>query len=151
MRVLFTYRTYNVFSAAVRVLTGQRYSHVAVELADGRIYESVGTGCRAVSRQEFFQKNEIVEVVVLPEPAFAANRARAFLGRAYDIPAILWFLFVCLVERLTSKRLPRLTLNPRWLICSEYAWYILYAELATVTPADLYERIASGQEPYGRR
>lgn len=148
-RVFFTAKVHP-FSYLVRLVTGQRYSHVAVELSDGRVYEAVGSGCRVVSRQEFFKRNQVVEVHYVVAEPYAEERARSLLGRAYDVPAILWFLLVCLFERLTGKKLPRLTLNPRWLICSEYVWYIVYAQLATVTPKDLHEVTSSGQGPYGR-
>lgn len=148
-RIFFTAKIHP-FSYLVRWITGQRYSHVAVELESGTVYEAVGSGCRKVSREQFFAKNQIVQVDYVHAEGYAKERAEAMLGRAYDVPAIIWFLVVCLWERWTGRKLPRLTLNPRWLICSEYVWYILTGQTATLTPKDVHDLLASHDEPYGR-
>jgi hypothetical protein len=66
------------------------------------------------------------------------NRAVSKLGSAYDVPALLWFLFYLLATR-KGWAVPRLSINPKWMLCSEYVHYIVTGETETVTPGDLYD------------
>jgi hypothetical protein len=136
MRVLFTKRTRNPFSWAVRKLTDKPYSHVAVEI-DGLVYEAVLGGCRVRTKAVFMGHNELMLSIPVALPIQACGmRAWEKVGKAYDIPALFWFLLFLLCRRVGIK-LPALKINPKWLICSEYAWYILTGELKTVVPAEV--------------
>lgn len=132
MIVYFTYKL-SVFSLLVRFLTKQEYSHVAIYI-DGYVYDATIKGCQKQRLANFLKNNYVVEAIRLPQGDHSQQLQRAIskLGTAYDVPAILWFLLFLL-----GARLPRLTINPRWLICSEYAWYILTGETKTVTPQEV--------------
>lgn len=59
-------------------------------------------------------------------------------GSSYDVPALLWFLFYLWATR-KGWEVPRIVINPKWLLCSEYVHYILTGREETVTPQDIYE------------
>jgi hypothetical protein len=138
MRLIFTYRPYNLFSWLVRKLTGQRYSHVAVQMHDGLVYEAVLGGCRRQRLHDFLKHNH-VEAVVYTEDATPLMHSRAVskLGATYDVPALIWFLFYLWATK-RGWEVPRITINPKWLLCSEYVYYILTGDTQTVTPEDVY-------------
>lgn len=139
MRLLFTYRPYNLFSWLVRYVTKQPYSHVAIQLADGNVYEAVLGGCRKQSLHQFLLHNHVAAVsYVEGETPIIHNRARTKLGASYDVPALLWFLFYLWATR-KGWEVPRIVVNPKWLLCSEYVHYILTGREETVTPQDIYE------------
>jgi hypothetical protein len=77
-------------------------------------------------------------VPVFRETQAMHNRAVSKLGSAYDVPALLWFLFYLLATR-KGWAVPRLSINPKWMLCSEYVHYIVTGETETVTPGDLYD------------
>jgi hypothetical protein len=136
MRILLTKRPRNLFSWIVCALTGKPFSHVAVEVY-GFVFEAVLGGCRVRPEAAFWEHNELVLSIPLPRPPLAGHtRAWEKIGKAYDIPALFWFLLVLLCRRVGIK-LPALKINPKWLLCSEYAWYIMTGEIKTVTPDEV--------------
>lgn len=146
MRIYFTARL-SLFSLLVCWLTRKPYSHVAIGMPDGYVYEATWTGVHRIRLVDFFKKQQIKAVFPLDRhPLEHLLRAKELLGRAYDVPAILWFLVVLLLARINIK-VPRLTINPRWLICSEYVWYVVTGEYKTVTPDDVYEKISNPPQP----
>ena len=141
MRFFFTYRPYNLFSWLVRTLTGQAYSHVAIQMEDGLVYEAVLGGCRRQTLDQFLHKNYVAHVAYLPgETPLMHMRAVNKLGASYDVPALLWFLLFLMADRL-GWEIPRLVINPKWLLCSEYVHYIVTGDLETVTPKDIYREV----------
>lgn len=145
MIVYFTKRNYNFFSWTVRIATGKSYSHVAVQL-DQYVYEAVFGGVRKVHWSEFYERNWIVDSHYVECNEFiAAERARDKLGKAYDIPALIWFLVVLFANKL-GITIKQIKINPKWFLCSEYVWYIMKGKLKTVTPEQIYLEVTRKNE-----
>lgn len=140
MIVYFTRRDYNPFSWAVRKATGVDYSHVAIG-TENTVYEAVLGGVRAVPTATFLKHNIVVDTLASPEDSLAAFiRARSKVGKAYDVPALFWFLFTLTAARVGIK-VPKLSINPKWLICSEFVWYVISGKTETLSPPELHARI----------
>lgn len=146
--VVFTRRPGSLFSWLTARLMGTEYSHVLyLDHETWQTYESRLGGCR--SQPGFNPRDAIVHVHLVKDSRNQVAqrhslsrlvRADSKLGTAYDVPALLWFLLVLLSARL-GLNIPRLHINPRWMLCSEYVWYILSGKNETLTPAELHAKL----------
>ena len=140
--ILFSYKKKKLGSWLIRKASGEVYSHCVI-LYGTTVYESTGKGVIASDFRTWEKENTITNFKAIPQDGYLGeHRARALLGQCYDYPAIVWFGLVLLVQRLTGYKLPRLAINPRWLISSEFVWKVLFSENKSVTPREVYDKLS---------
>lgn len=97
MRLIFG-RSHLPLSPLIRFLTWSQWSHVAVELDDGRVVEAIGSGVRVTTLDACTKRMSKYVFVDLASPDDdTAEFAQAWLldqvGKKYDWGALFGFLF----------------------------------------------------------
>jgi hypothetical protein len=131
-------RSKKIGSRLIRWGTQENWSHCGVVI-NGAVYHSDVQGCRLSSIEEFCSG---AETFLMPKTISEdqKNRAIQALGDKYDWGAIAWFALSVLLKRIWII-LPKLTINPKWFVCSEYATYILWGQNETDTPGAVMDRV----------
>lgn len=135
-------RSTRIGSRLIRWGTDEPWSHCGILIGD-QVYHSDTKGCHATPYEEFCAK---AETFTIPKELSEEQKARALkaVGYQYDWGAIAWFVLSVLFKKIRII-LPRLTINPRWFVCSEYATYILWGKNETGTPGDVMNRVLDEQ------
>jgi len=135
-------RSKKIGSRLIRWGTQENWSHCGVVI-NGVAYHSDVLGCRLSSLEEFCAE---AEVFLMPKTITEdqKNRAVVALGDKYDWGAIIWFSLSVLLKRIWII-LPKLAINPKWFVCSEYATYILWGQNETDTPGGVMNRLFDEQ------
>ena len=140
MALLMFRRNKKIGSRLIQWATQYRWSHVGVLCEDGYVYHSDASGAHKVTLEEFQKDSEIDFMTLLGDANQMLARAQSRVGSKYDFPALFWFGLVLLLKRFSIK-LPKLVINPRWIVCSEYAEYIVFGTTETLLPQELAMKI----------
>ena len=132
-------KSQKIGSRLIRFATGEEFSHIGIQLGDDKIYHSDSHGCRMTSIDDFVNGSTARTFYFkVSNEAFKEMQMRAIekLGNKYDFLGVIGFGVLLLLKRLGIRvKVP--LMNPRWLICSEYAEYILMGTLTTSTPCEI--------------
>jgi hypothetical protein len=141
--VIWQHSNSKIGSRLIRWATGEKYSHIGVQLNTDGIYHSDVKGCHITSIEEFSKKcnyEYTTKDVSDEEYEDMLSRANSRLGDPYDFLGALGLgLLVILARRLFVKiKIP--VLNPKWLFCSEYSEYIIWGTQTELTPGQVAEK-----------
>ena len=149
--VVWQHASKKIGSRLIRWATGEKYSHIGVQLNDSGIYHSDVKGCHVSSIEEFCNKSEYlytVKAVSEEEHDQMLDRAKNRLGDPYDfLGAIGLGLLIILARRIHRKIKPPM-LNPRWLFCSEYSEYIIWGTQTELTPGQVALKASDDSESH---
>lgn len=134
-------------SRIIRFATGEEFSHIGVQLGDDKIFQSDAHGCRVTLIDEFVDGNVVRAFYFkVSEEDFKQMRVRAIskLGYNYDFLGVIGFGLLLLAKKVGIKvKIP--LMNPRWMMCSEYAEWILTGKQTTLTPGQVLEQFRENQ------
>lgn len=141
--LLFT-RNNTVVSRLIRAITGEKVSHVAIDLGDFIVHASFPI-ITTVSKKDFYKKYEVLYNI---EEELVVNPVE-YIGRFYDFSALFFAGVLYLLRKLTGKRLYKTNLfNITGLfMCTELAQVSLGEEIDSLeTPYQLYLKLRSLKE-----
>lgn len=129
-------RSNKIGSRVIRFFTSEPASHIGVSFDGKTVYHSDSKGCRAESLEDFCKGSEtLVRHYAVPMAAMRM-RANEKLGTKYDFLGVVGFGLLLLLKLCGFKaKIP--LINPRWMMCSEYAEYILMGTKNTLTPIEV--------------
>jgi hypothetical protein len=143
VRILFT-TTDKFASRAIRYLTGEDCSHVAIQVGS-IVIESSFTGVRLRTFSDFAAHNKIVHTVVtLASWKVVLRRYVAYQYRSYDFLGLIHLGLRYLCKKYFMLELPKVNL---WAVsgmftCTEFVTQLLDGhEDSLITPKQLYLRI----------
>jgi hypothetical protein len=132
--------TDTVMSRFMAWCMGERYSHIGIELREGLIFHSDKHGCHISTTKEFYEHTKAGLMIPLPctwlDHTVMLERAIGAIDTRYDFLGVLGF-GVFLLLRKVGLALPVPLMNPSWLMCSEYAEFILHGTKTTQTPVEV--------------
>lgn len=135
---IYLRRSKKIGSRVICLATGEPYSHIGVELG-GFMYHSVSSGCRKEAVVNFTNQNEVYSKtfpVLEREYAAMIERAETKLSTKYDMLGVIAFGLMLILRRVgIIKKIA--DVNPKWLMCSEYAEWILWGKVKTITPMEV--------------
>jgi hypothetical protein len=140
MALLMFRRNKKIGSRLIQWATQYHWSHVGVLCKDGLIYHSDSSGAHSATTEEFSKDSEIDFMPIIGDDDEMLARAQSRLGDKYDFPALLWFALVLFLKKISIK-IPRLVINPKWIVCSEYAEFIVFGTASTSLPEELAMKV----------
>jgi hypothetical protein len=115
---------------------------VGVICEDGFVYHADSKGAHKDTLEKFCHGAEAGSYSIPNDGNYKAmlERAQSKVGAKYDFPAILWFGFTLLMKTF-SIIVPKIVVNPKWTVCSEYANYIIFGNTETILPEELVDKV----------
>lgn len=150
MRIIFT-RNNTIVSRAIREVTREPVSHVALVLYGKYVVHSNFLGTRIESLEKFNRHSAIYEYIDVPPEHVCMGRVLEALstGRGYDFPGMFYLGIRTLTPRWLRDTLPKANLwNVSGLfICTELVTYILSGKPdSMITPHQLYLQLANREK-----
>ena len=132
-------RSSKLGSKVIRAFTNEPASHIGVSFDGVTVYHSDAKGCRSEPIEQFYKDSEVfVRHYAVPTAAMKM-RALEKLGSKYDFLGLVGFGLFLLMKKLGIRaRVP--LMNPKWMLCSEYAEYILLGTHNTLTPVEVMSK-----------
>jgi hypothetical protein len=126
-------------SCIIRWATREPASHIGVSFDGINVYHSDFKGCRVEKIEDFYKDSEVFVRHYATPVASMKMRALEKLGSKYDFLGILGFALFLLFKFLGIRAKVPL-MNPKWMLCSEYAEYILLGTYSTATPVEVMSK-----------
>lgn len=147
LQIVFT-SSDNFVGRAIKYLTGEPYTHVALRLGQEVLHSSF-KGVECISFDEF-KKIRTIEATLFvspqppsPKPSFDGVEAE-YSGKPYDYKALAWLAARYWMKKFFGINLPKVNL---WNVsgmytCTEFVTEALGGEAdSLITPYQLYERL----------
>lgn len=134
--IILLRRSDKIGSKVIRTFTGEAASHIGVSFDGKHVYHSDVNGCRTELIEKFCKGSEVHTRHYAVPAAAMRMRANEKLGTKYDLLGVVGFgIFLILKFFGIKAKVP--LMNPKWMMCSEYAEYILLGTKNTLTPLEV--------------